>query len=341
MENKIISLAGKWAPSEGSKTNPTIAKKLMGKLKMSPKRYRKMLTRLRKELSIVETLMCSNKWDAINFEHVPSYAMKNYRKAFARNYEEGWEKYLGALVTGNTKVNASTLFPHDLIRQCECGDQLIEQQWKALPDYMKESNERILPMCDVSGSMTGLPMDVSVSLGLYISERNNGIFKDVVMTFTEQPRLFTLSGKDLRTRYEEITKLVGYNTDIDKAFAVLLDKAVTYKVPADKMPTMLLIFSDMEFDDSCINGTSMTALKAARERYLQTGYTLPKIVFWNLNARNSGGNSPVKFDETGTALVSGFSPSILTHLLSGQEDFSPAGIMRQTIDSDRYKPVVI
>jgi hypothetical protein len=333
------ALCAKWMPREKS-ANKVMAKRLIRALGLSPKAYRKLLSRL---TMVVETPMCQNEWGSITFEHVPSYAMKTYRKAFARHDEERWGAYLESLVSGQTKVNASTLFPHDLIRQIKYNatDKLIEQQWKALPNYMATSDERILPMCDVSGSMTmygGIPMDVSVSLGLYISERNKGIFKDAVLTFTNKPTLYTLKGQTLHQRWKSLMSNVGYNTNIDAAFNTLLDAAVTHGVSPEKMPTMILILSDMEFDSNEINGKSMTAMNAVRARYQKAGYELPKIVFWNLAARH--GNFPVKYDERGVALVSGFSPSILKQLLAGQ-DFTPVGIMRQTIDSKRYEAVTV
>jgi hypothetical protein len=331
---KEDALCAKWMPREKS-ANRTVARKLARELGLSSKAYRKLLSRLTK---VVETSMCSQEWGNITFEHVPSYAMKNYRKAFARHDDERWTTYLAALEKGEAKVNASTLFPHDLIRQRH-GGTVIEQQWKALPNYMEGSNEIILPMCDVSGSMSGLPMEVSIALGLYISERNESVFKDTVLTFTDIPQLFQLSGETLASRYSTLKGRVGYNTDIDKAFATLLHKATAHNVPADKMPTMILVLSDMEFDNSCVRGTSMTAFNAAHQRYKDAGYKLPKIVFWNLNARTS--NFPVKHHKTGTAMVSGFSPSILKQLLSGSDNFSPEAIMRKTIDGERYAAVTV
>ena len=90
----------------------------------------------------------------------------------------------------------------------------------------------------------------------------------------------------------------------------------------------------MEFDPSGFYATNHTVLKA---KYAAAGYKLPKIVYWNLNGK--AGNSPVKSDEKGTALISGFSPAIMKSILAGK-DFTPWGIMRQTIDSERYNRIV-
>jgi hypothetical protein len=80
------------------------------------------------------------------------------------------------------------------------------------------------------------------------------------------------------------------------------------------------------FDDS--------AMQMIQRKYESAGYEVPKLVFWNLNSKD---NAPVKFDESGTALVSGFSPAIVKPLLSGNlEKFTPEAVMLETIMQDRY-----
>ena len=74
-----------------------------------------------------------------------------------------------------------------------------------------------------------------------------------------------------------------------------------------------------------------------KERYENSGYEMPNIVYWNIRSRNET-NVPVRFDKMGTALVSGFSPSILTALLSG-ETMNPINIMDSVIMGERYKNV--
>jgi len=75
-------------------------------------------------------------------------------------------------------------------------------------------------------------------------------------------------------------------------------------------------------------------MQMASRKYEAAGYDLPKIVFWNLNARQDS-QAPVKFDSTGTALVSGFSPAIMKSILAA-ENFTPKDIMLGTVDVPRY-----
>jgi len=336
------ALCAKWLPREKS-ANKVAANKIRRALDISPKQYRRLLSGLTK---VVETQMCGKDWNNIIFEHVPSYAMKNYRKAFARNDESRWNEYISTLTKGEAKVNSSTLYPHDLVRHFlghSGGDSqasLLNAQWKALPNYMKGSTERVLPVCDVSGSMEGTPMEVCIALGMYISERNDGVFKNAFITFSSNPTMQYVNGSTLSERVNSLrTAQWGLNTNLAKTFSVLLSKAKTHNVSADKMPTMVLIMSDMQFDTACgRGGASVTLMKNIRRQYFDAGYKMPKITFWNLNAALT--NTPVKFDKKGTALVSGFSPSILMSLLSGGE-ITPLSMLREVIDSDRYSAVSI
>jgi hypothetical protein len=92
------------------------------------------------------------------------------------------------------------------------------------------------------------------------------------------------------------------------------------------------LLSDMEFN-TATGGANVKLYDQFKNDFAAAGYELPKVVFWNLNARS--GNVPVKFDEAGTALVSGFSPAILKSILSAKA-FSPEGIMLEAIMDPRY-----
>lgn len=318
-------LAAKWMPRKG----PVAARlrKLMG---LNPRAYRRLLVKLS---NVVETQMCANEWDAINFEHVPSVASHRYQAAFFKHLPVEFAAYISALEKGEAKVNASAIFPHDIVANI---GPVSQAQWDSLPNYMTETSERVLPVCDVSGSMWGLPMHVSISLGLYISERNEGVFKDVVCTFSEKPNLVKLKTAKLINRVQELSEIDwGMNTDLVRVFRTILDLGVKHNVPESQMPTMMLIISDMEFDRCVSNGNDEMAIDAYRRLYLEAGYRLPKVVFWNVNGRQ--GNSPVTYKENGTALVSGFSPSILQSLLAADfSEFTPQAVMLRTIMKDKY-----
>lgn len=341
-------LAAKWTPRQGP-----IAAEIRAFFGMSPKFYRKSLVELTK---VVETEMCAKQWDSINFSHVPSVAASRYKKAFNRN-TEAYAKYVAELMkdpkdrTIEVKVNAGAVYPYDVLKgrinpygyglnfnKTEL--DLIEKQWEALPNYVGDAN--ILPLVDVSGSMscpagknTKLTcMEVAVSLGLYLADKNKGKFKDTFLTFSGSPELLHLKGNINQKIDQMIKSKWQMNTNLNKAFAKILDTAVKGGVPKEEMPGMVLILSDMQFDQ-CVEHDD-SAIEMIERKYKNAGYELPKVVFWNLSA--SYGNAPVKFNKSGTALVSGFSPAVVKPLLAGDiETFTPESVMLKTIMDDRYK----
>ena len=323
------SLLAKWFPRKG----PWFV--AMHKyLDITPKELRTMLVKLTK---VVETHMCAKQWSSINYSHVPSIAMNRYRNAFFKHDNARMAVYIQDVLDGKVKINASAIFPHQLYQAAKKMGNMdaILAQWNTLPDYMKDSTERILPVCDVSGSMMGLPMDVSVSLGLYISERNRGIFKDAFITFSEKPEMNYLQGT-FSQRMRQLERADwGYSTDLEAVFQLILDKAVQHQLPETEMPTKILIISDMEFNEASRGETNLDTI---RELYTEKGYKMPQIVFWNVNGRM--GNVPAQTHDMGVGLVSGFSPSILKSILKG-EIYTPQQLMWDTVMTDRYKRIRI
>jgi hypothetical protein len=208
---------------------------------------------------------------------------------------------------------------------------LAEKLWNNLPDLLSESNENILPMIDVSGSMFGEPLAVAMSLGMYLSERTKGEFKDLFLTFSEDPQLVRLQGDSVAERLRNIQQANwGMNTDFELAYRHILRLAKKHNVVPDSMPTMLLVLSDMQFDESQSGGYGnepMTHFGHMKEVYEKAGYELPKIVFWNLDAHFG---TPVKSDDDSVAMVSGFSPSIMKAILEAKE-FTPMDIMMEAL----------
>lgn len=327
-------LAAKWMPRKGP-----IAVEIRNFFGMSPKQYRKSLVALTK---VVEQDMCAKRWNMIEYSHVPSLAAARYQKAFNRNDPMGYAKYKSKLATGEAKINANAVYPYDVIKSGKFGGDhaVMQAQWDALPRYI--GDELVLPMCDVSGSM-GCPvggndnlscMDVCVSLGLYLADKNTGPFKDMFLTFSATPSINVLKG-DLRSKLRQLeTANWGMNTNLNAAFDEILRVAVKGKVKAADMPKYLLIMSDMEFD-RCTRFDD-SAMQMIQRKFEAAGYEVPKIVFWNLHAR--AGNVPVKYNMKNVALVSGFSPSIMTAVL-GAKDMSPVSVMLETLNSERYAAI--
>lgn len=329
------ALCAKWMPRKGKDAN-----KLRAYMKITPKEYRQTLSGLS---VIVEHQLCAKEFDLIDFNAVPSVAAARYQKTFSRHQEERYAEYRSLLEAGDSsvKINAGAVTPVDIIKSLKMGDaRVAQQQWKALPDYIGDSTENILPLVDVSDSMDCSAggnksitcMEVAISLGLYISERTKGAFKDMFVTFSEKPQLCTVKG-ELSDRYTQMARADwGGNTNFQAVFTLILNAAKTHTVPASEMPTKILILSDMQFDEADRTYSSSNASQLVKQMYADAGYEAPALIFWNLNASNG---VPTTFNAVGTALVSGYSPAIMTSVLSCQH-ITPYDMMMEAISKERY-----
>lgn len=310
-----------------------LAKKIQKKLGISEKEYRKLLVANTK---VVESQMCKKQWNEIKYENVPSVAMNKYNKAWYRNDEERFKAYIESVNKGEKKINASAIFPHDIIKRsfdCYWGNQLNEAQitqWNNLPNYLEGKANSIIPVCDVSGSMRGLPICISVGLGLYISERNEGVFKDAFITFSKHPQMQILKG-NINDRISQLIRSQwDMNTNFSAVFELILNKAIQYKLSQDDIPKTILVISDMEFDEATY--CTETNFEYIKKLFEQNGYKLPNIVFWNVNGRV--GNVPITQRDENVALISGASPSIIKAVLT--DEINPLKIMDNIIETERY-----
>ena len=302
-------LACKWAPRKCAV--------IRDELKMTNKEYRKWL---KKYSETVEQQMSEKSWSDIEYSSVPGSAMRKYRGAFDKNDFIRFDEWKN---DKTSKASVSATYPHEVLQTND--EALAEKLWNNLPDLLSDSDENILPMIDVSGSMFGTPLAVAVSLGMYLSERTKGEFKDMFLTFSEEPQLVRLTGNTVKERLDNIQQANwGMNTDFEQAYRHILRLAKKHNVVKDSMPTMLLVLSDMQFDES---QRGMTHFNHMKERYEQAGYKLPKIVFWNLDAHFG---TPAKCSDDSVAMVSGFSPSIMKAVLNAEE-FNPLSIMMEAL----------
>ena len=338
----VPSLMYKWLASENASSKETkkIATEIRTFLGVSPRTYRKTLSEKRAQLDIVERKMCSNNWDQINYKGVPSKAALNYKDAFEKHDEVRYQQFIADVKSGKTTINAGTLYPYDIVEKCFVGDDssTLDVLWSSLPDYTNGDATNGIVVADVSGSMSGRPMAVSISLAMYISERNNGAFKDYFITFSETPTLQKVVGNNIREKVRNLQSADwGLSTNLESVFDLILDSAVENSIPASEMPAKLYIVSDMEFN-AALKHPNLTLFQNIDAAYKAAGYQRPELVFWNVNAKNL--QSPIRFDEKGTCLVSGCSPSILTSLLAG-EIISAEQVMLDTINVVRYSVVTV
>jgi hypothetical protein len=325
-ENKEpISLLAKWLKSVNSSSDETnyLGKLTAIELGYSEKNYRKTLSKLRKYIDLTEVKMSSNNWNKIAYEKVPSKAMNIYRNAFKSHDLEGFTNYLNALQKGETKVNASTLFPYDIMEKMllipgyrnfnfQNYDNLLEAQWKALPNYV-EGEQNILIMADTSGSMAGRPIYTSIGLAIYFAERNKGAFKDKFMTFSTKPSFVELKGKTLYDKIKNVPSIIS-DTNLEAAFDLILKVAVKNKLSNKELPKSLVVITDMEFNYATGNRGNWTFYEHMVKKYASKNYIMPNVVFWNVNSRND--IFQVSSQYKGVQMASGQSPSVFKSIVN-------------------------
>jgi hypothetical protein len=359
-KGKSASNAGKWAPTEGGELDKKFgcASRLAKELGITLRQYRKdYLVPLRSHTNITEVWMCAQKWNEISYEKVAGICMHKNRKVFMKHDSEGYTKYLELVKKGDQKINASTVFPHTLIKSyipkgwtyntSSTLDHTTEAQWKELVRHCKENQNinlgKCLAVCDVSSSMyyagsSENAMTVCVALGLLMAELAEEPFGNQVLNFHSDPHFCLIDGETLRDKIVQMKQMPwGGSTDLEKTFKHILGVCRQHNLPPENCPETIIIFSDMQFNQATrSNGVEITNYDNIKHMYEESGYQIPKIVFWNLNGKIC--EYPVKNGSQNTALVSGYSPSLFKLFLKGM-DYSPYKIMRSAIDDERYNPI--
>lgn len=357
---KTPSLLAKWLKSENASSYETrkLGQKTREYLGMSHKQYRKTLSVLRERINVLERLMSEGRWDEIEFDKIPSKAGLKYKNAFARHdvermrEDKAIQSYADFAKDTTKKVNADVLNPVDIANRIFGGQvrtdtdrAIIDKYWSCLKDYYNGREENGIAICDVSGSMYGQPLNAAVSMSAYIAERGKGPFKDHFITFSNNPALVRFEGVDTYDKFRRAANADwGGSTNVEAAMDLMLNVAIKNNVPASDMPTTLYIFSDMEFNGCMTCGPAFmgrwgggtyvrdtdTLFETIAKRWAAYGYELPRVIFWNLNARQE--NIPALGGRF--SYVSGFSMNMVETILSGKDGYD---LMMEKLDSPRYE----
>lgn len=342
---KPVSLLAKWLPSENASSSETRKKayEIMKHWGMKPRQYRTRVSKLRKHIKLLEQSMSAREWSEIQYDKLPSQAHRKHIKAFKRHDNDRYEAFLGKVEKGESKINSNTLYTYEiynLVHRDWSGQntRTANAMWKALPDYTNGANALVL--ADVSGSMTSSyhsgvsPMSVSVSLALYFAERNKGAFNGYFMTFTERSRLQKISGNTLSEKMSSIERADwGMSTNLQSAFDAILDAAKASNAPQSELPKILYVISDMQFNVAT-NGNQLTNFEAAERKFIEAGYELPHVVFWNVNS--SGNEAPATKYDSRVTLISGSNQSTFQYAVQGK---TPMELMLEVLNSKRYSTI--
>lgn len=381
-----IGLASKWCPSVDSSYDKTsliceaIARRIFPReeyqgieeahyaYRIRDRLRKQVLVPLHKALELPELSMSAKEWNLLKYNRVASVAMKNYKKLFEEHDSERFTKFLEDVKSGKAKIAAGALLPHEIINQLEddsgsvVGAEVAELQWARMVDDLAKKGKlkNSLAVCDVSGSMSGTPMEVCVALGLLVSELNEEPWKGKVITFSENPQLHVVTGSSLREKTEFVRQMDwGMNTDFQKVFDRILEVAVENSLTDDQMIKRLFVFSDMEFDSATgvevdyrmsleerLNTSKQrskekweTDYEVVQRKYKEKGFkNVPEMVFWNLRDSSA---TPVVAKQKGVAMVSGFSKNLLTLFLEEGGIVNPEDVMWLAIKGEEYKKLAV
>lgn len=346
------SLCAKWVASENASSQQTraIASRIRKYLKLTHREYRKLLSALRTRINVLEKLMSENRWDEIVFDKIPSKAGLVYRNAFARHdINKAYEKFAHS----DKAVNAGTLYPYECVREAlkitswggslpdlmDTQRLMVNKYWKSQTDYFDGATLNGLCVVDTSGSMTGLPIQVAISLGLYCAERAKGPFANHYISFASRPQLIKTEGVDFCDKVARIwkTNLID-NTNLERVFDLLLNTAIINNCKQNDLPESIIIISDMEIDQArnswYLSSREIlpvdTVMEIARNRFAAAGYEMPKLIYWCVESRS---NTILDSGENVT-YVSGMSPAIFKSILTNK---SGQDLMFEALNAERYK----
>ncbi|KAL5784679.1 hypothetical protein ACOSQ2_007071 [Xanthoceras sorbifolium] len=385
-----ISLAAKWCPSIDSSYDKAtlicegIARRIFPR--ESDKEYdnleeahyvyrvrdrlrKQVLVPLRKVLQLPEVFMSANEWKSLPYGRVPSVAMKNYKNLFQKHDKERFEEYLEKVKSGKAKIAAGALLPHEIVKSAKQDSlgEVAELQWKRMVEDVSKKGKltNCMAVCDVSGSMSGTPMEVCVALGILVSELSEEPWKGKLITFSENPELHLVEGDSLKDKSAFVEAMNwGMNTDFQKVFDKILEVAAENNLSEDQLIKRLFVFSDMEFDSANVTDMRMsesinemdseemeaaikeqskggweTDYEVIQWKFKEHGYSkVPEIVFWNL--RNSF-STPVVAKQTGVSMVSGFSKNLVTLFLDQGGIVNPEDVMRLALAGEEYQKLVV
>ncbi|ANH50055.1 Ro-like RNA binding protein [Mycobacterium phage Loadrie] len=328
-----VSLLAKWLPSDKSRSNLELAIAVREMLGLTQREYRQTLSALRGRIELLEHAMSEGVYSNVDYSKLPAQAHRKHVKAFRRNDGERYQAFLDAVDRGEAKVNTSTLYPYELYDMVKRGDAAAaDTLWNNLPDYTRPGQDAIV-LADVSGSMWGRPMSVSVSLALYFAERNTGPYKGYFMTFASTPELVQVTGKTLEQKLHAIEHSTGWygSTNLQAAFAAILRAGVQ----SGTVPATLYVVSDMQFNQA-LNHADLSVFESARLDFQRAGLELPHVVFWNVNARHD--QLPATILDGNVTLVSGLAATTFGMAVEGK---TPRELVNDVINSERYSQIKV
>ena len=375
-DNKPISLLAKWLPSIKTHNKKNyFAIKLAKKLNLTEKEYRKILSKLRDSLNIVEKHITNKEYEKIEYISVPSKAMVKYKNLFFTKDEVRFKEFIEEL-KDSKKAKYDNLFMNDFAKMyldnlMKIGinyfyERTIKEACRLLFNnfFLKdlEENSQILLqnfkneknlINTMWKKQSKIEFDKNV---LVIADTSGSMEGTPFETAISLAIYISQNNKSEEWRNKFIifsSDCIEYSYDKDAEFTDIIDNIpliaentnidkVFKKILNDSIEKNLpqldevIIVSDMEFD-MVQNKKNMSNFKHWKSEFAKYNYELPKIIFWNV-ARNVESFPVTKLDY-GTCLVSGYSKNILKSIID-IENFDPIDIMLKTLEKKNYFKMV-
>ena len=375
-ENKPVSLLAKWLPSIKTHNKKNyFAVKLAKKLNLTEKEYRKILSKLRDSLNIVEKHITNKEYEKIEYISVPSKAMVKYKNLFFTKDEVRFKEFIEEL-KDSKKAKYDNLFMNDFAKMyldnlMKIGinyfyERTIKEACRLLFNnfFLKdlEENSQILLqnfkneknlINTMWKKQSKIEFDKNV---LVIADTSGSMEGTPFETAISLAIYISQNNKSEEWRNKFIifsSDCIEYSYDKDAEFTDIIDNIpliaentnidkVFKKILNDSIEKNLpqldevIIISDMEFD-MVQDKKDMSNFKHWKSEFAKYNYELPKIIFWNV-ARNVESFPITKLDY-GTCLVSGYSKNILKSIID-IENFDPIDIMLKTLEKKNYFKMV-
>jgi len=325
--------------------------------------FRKLISQLNKRLDTVQIKQCANNWSSIVPDSQTSITMHKQKKAFLNLTKKGNERvdsddrrlcaehfkeYAAKAVKGEVTIKGKRIGLNDMVNEVltnhlsDVEKDILNAQWLNNASQ-NGSLGKMIAMVDVSGSMSGDPMNAAIGLGLRIAEKS--MLGRRLLTFSAAPDWVILDGHDKFTDMVNIVRNAGWgmNTDFRKALNMILDSIIINKLAAEDVEDMVLvILSDMQMDQADKNSHSL--MDSISASYADAGirvcgkpYKTPHILFWNLSSTSG---FPTLSTQLNASMMSGFSPALLNVFceegLSSLQSCTPWSLFKKSLDSERY-----
>jgi hypothetical protein len=375
-ETERPSLLAKWMPREGSKYHAlakhfaTLLFPSQQDLSQRMRQYRRTLALLNRCIDTTEVKMCGRAWATIQPRKVPGRLMKRNKLAFFNQKKalgnvvdrypdnadrmqcrDNFQYFMEKVSSGEEKMKgAGVVSPHELVMEVKKhylgsdSEQVTQAQWNAIREEVLKGGGlgKVVPMCDFSGSMSGVPLHVSLALGILISEVATPAFADHILTFDESPQWCSFKGlQSLRSKVESVGGFgQGLNTNFEAAADLILERMKEHNVKPEDAPTDLLVLTDMGFDVAAEyeNLAWETHFDRIHRKFSAAGYSPPRIVCWNLRAEYKDFHAMAH--QKGVVQLSGWSPAVLKAIQgNGIQVTTPYEGFRSLMDVERYDAV--